>query len=86
MYVLHPGKIRSSSDGDVHHIGVSQLVKLYRLPPGSWRTAHVADLERCLTSGDDCHLYPLDSGEYDRIADDLEQMRRTQPTTNETRG
>lgn len=31
-YVLHPGYIRSRSDGDIHYIGAGQLANLYGVP------------------------------------------------------
>jgi hypothetical protein len=31
-YVLHPGDVRSQSDGQTHYIGVTALRRLYRVP------------------------------------------------------
>ena len=85
MYVLHPGRVTSKNDGDVHFISADNIAKLYRLPHGSWRAAaYHSDLERCLVRGDDINLFPRFDGEYERIAEELED-RRTQPTT-EKRG
>ena len=68
--MLHPGEIRSKSDGDRHYISALQLIRLYRVLP----TDHVMtfdiknpthDREWQLYHKIKCiHLYPLRSGEY----------------------
>lgn len=36
-YILVPGWVRSKNDGDMHRIGVTDLIRLYRVPNGTWR-------------------------------------------------
>lgn len=36
MYVLHPGIVRDSASGELHHVGASRLAELYGLPEGRW--------------------------------------------------
>jgi len=59
-YILHPGKVRSITDGDWHFVGYNELLRLYRLSPQS-----------CIAAGpdtryrsDDIHLYPNERGIY----------------------
>jgi len=42
-YILVPGWVRSKHDGDMHRVSIKDLVKLYRLQPGTWRPVHPDD-------------------------------------------
>lgn len=66
-YVLHPGYIRSKSDGDLHFIGVSQLLRLYDVKRSECIVWDVNFPERngfSLNSPDYKHLYPKSNGDY----------------------
>lgn len=66
-YVLHPGPVRSKTDGDVHHISASQLIMLYRVNPRDCVVYPEGDAFRQRFWQDqpgDVHLYPRTSGNY----------------------
>lgn len=61
-YCLHPGRVRSSYDGQIHHIGFRQLVSCYGLDP-----------RQCIVADDRFHhpegggyicLWPRVGGDY----------------------
>lgn len=60
-YVLHPGYVESKSDGDMHFIGATQLVKLYKIDMNEVAMI-VYDCQ--IIEGDYIHLYPKYSGNY----------------------
>ncbi len=33
LRVIHPGKVKSQTDGDIHYIGFAQLIRLYKFNP-----------------------------------------------------
>lgn len=64
-YCLHPGKVTSKTDGDIHYIGAARLADLYRV---DIRECHVyEELGGHIPRIDDeflkC-LYPSPSGNY----------------------
>ncbi len=79
--MLHPGEIRSKSDGDIHFISGSQLANLYRVRRDVDR---VVEYDRRNPTHDEnwqlahgevwLHLYPSRAGEYRDIhwADDYQ--------------
>lgn len=81
---LHPGFVRSATDGDRHWIGSRQLADLYGVP---FRDCLVVDDELGLTVGpsgfpmprgyrerpDDLHLAPRRDGNYSLERAQLEQ-------------
>lgn len=62
MYVLHPGYVRSRWDGQMHYVGLRDLVRLYRLKPGTYMAFD--DRPGCRPPADATHLYPRWSGDY----------------------
>jgi hypothetical protein len=42
-YILVPGWVRSKNDGDMHRVGIKDLIKLYRLQPNTWRPVCLKD-------------------------------------------
>lgn len=81
-YILHPGYVRSTSDGKEHYIGTSQLIQLYGLPDGMFRVVHPELRDPRPPQPDDIHLYPREDGRYFEIAQDLHK-RRTASIPNE---
>lgn len=68
-YVLHPGDIKSKSDGQWHYIGVNDLMRLYGVrATDPWISANwITYSERA----DDVHLRPrFDGSYYDVHAED----------------
>jgi len=66
-YAIHPGYIISSHDGEVHYIGVAQLVKCYGLKVGDFIVIddkHPESKEG-LNMDDYIHLYPRADGKYE---------------------
>lgn len=73
--MLHPGKVRSISDGDIHDIGVSQLIELYKIRPTDGvvvfdqsNPTHTQEYEVRHSIGR-VHLYPKEDGAYFDIHD-----------------
>jgi hypothetical protein len=71
-YAVHPGYVRSRTDGQQHYVGFADLVRLYGVPPG-----------RCVLWDDDrretyagrnhdefVHLRPRSSGDYSLAPED----------------
>ena len=62
-YALHPGYVRSKSDGDIHYINSSSLIRLYEVDPKEciiWNS--IADIT--LNADAYYHLYPDYDGRY----------------------
>jgi hypothetical protein len=69
-YVIHPGEVVSSSDGDIHFISAEQLVHLYGVnrleciidteKGGQWARGYTKDVLDGLV-----HLYPRKDGNYE---------------------
>lgn len=67
-YILHPGYVRSSMDGDRHWIGVTQLASLYGVP---WKNCVPMYNEKAAyeyrtfgARAGDIHLLPRADGDY----------------------
>lgn len=63
-YVIHPGWVKSQSDGDTHFIGFGQLCRLYHV---DYRTCIDASNEQSWVGRDPQtleHLYPRSDGKY----------------------
>ena len=72
-YIVHEGPVVSVNDGQRHYIGLMQLVQLYRLPHGTWRSARNTIIR---PDADVVHLYPQEhAADYERIAAELEAER-----------
>ena len=67
-YVIHPGEVKSKTDGDFHHISAEQLMELYKVDPSECIVAGKNPPSRAgqrLTELTDVrHLYPKYSGNY----------------------
>lgn len=64
MIFVHPGKVISRNDGDIHYITFNQLCKLYGLNPNDCINA---DYSRgYVPSSSDKHYYPDPTGRYER--------------------
>ena len=60
-YVIHPGMVKSTYDGEYHWIGFAQLVGLYGLSRDQCLNANT------MTNADrlgEIHLYPREDGNY----------------------
>ena len=68
MYAIHPGYVTSKNDGDLHYIGVAQLVRLYKLRAGEYITWDRNRPETYLgrNKEDYIHLYPRYDSDYRR--------------------
>lgn len=73
-YVLHPGEIRSRTDGQVHFIGFMQLVELYGLAPQMCIDASCAT-GFCREIDTEVNLYPRYDGKY-RNKDGIPNLER----------
>lgn len=60
-YVLHPGRVISKHDGDIHFIGGPRLARLYGV---DIRSCVFGDVLGYREQVGDVHLYPRDSGNY----------------------
>lgn len=70
VYVIHPGEVRSKSDGDIHYVSYHQLCRLYRLDPQAKNVYYEKTaLGLDLTNPDVevVHLFPLESGKYEDL-------------------
>lgn len=63
-FAIHPGRIKSKSDGDIHFITARMLVNLYRLKPGEYVIWNDDDRSLVMIWNDYIHLYPLYHGNY----------------------
>jgi hypothetical protein len=65
-FAVHPGYVRSATDGDVHHIPANRLARLYGLAPGTWTVWD--DLDPRTFDGkrweDYVHVFPRADGDY----------------------
>lgn len=66
-YVVHPGWMKSKTDGDWHYIGFGRLCQLYGLKP----TQYIINAKRSdhptlppIWPDDAIHLYPRYDGNY----------------------
>lgn len=68
IYLLHPGHVRSASDGDLHYISPEALLRLYSVPHGA-RTSIAGTSHFIGMSEKDkasvVHLWPDPLGKYD---------------------
>lgn len=62
-YVVHPGRIKSKYDGDIHKIGFRQLTELYGVNPRECIDAEASPHAMMWPPGV-IHLYPQSSGDY----------------------
>lgn len=66
-YALHPGWVRSKTDGDEHYISTVQLARLYELRPSEYIVWGTASQYSLMYRWDDyIHLYPRYDGDYGR--------------------
>jgi hypothetical protein len=67
VYVLHPGMVRSASDGQWHYVDAKRLAALYGLRFDhclvDWRES-VVEVRRWAESGSHIHLFPREDGAY----------------------
>lgn len=63
-FAVHPGNVRSKTDGDVHYITARALVRLYELRPSEY----IVWIGRMygVNRADYVHLYPRYDGKYGR--------------------
>lgn len=76
-YTLHPGPIRSKSDGQHHHVGAADLTKLYQVPFAECRVYQDrAVLQRVWDQDADViDLAPRYRGDYEEhLAKELERV------------
>jgi len=66
LFILHPGRIVSKNDGQIHMITFTQLCELYRLSPGEAYNADDEAHMRGLNPGCHKHLWPRHDGNYVR--------------------
>jgi hypothetical protein len=73
-YCLHPGDVKSITDGQTHRVSARQLADLYGVPmsactvfrlPKEWDDSDY-EWESSRTAGM-IHLHPRDDGKYERI-------------------
>jgi hypothetical protein len=67
-FALHPGLVKSATDGDVHVIGVTALARLYELRPHEY--FEWTKWDDRFNRGSYIHLYPRKDGKYGRPAHD----------------
>jgi len=65
-YIIHPGTMQSKTDGDIHFISASQLMRLYNVSPNE---CIIMDRMRPetyigLNLKEYVHLYPRYDGNY----------------------
>lgn len=62
--MVHPNKVKSKNDGDIHYITGAQLIRLYRLNPATT----IVFTPGCMNGrdwDDFDHYYPRFDGRYD---------------------
>ncbi len=64
-YIVHPGPMRSKSDGQWHYIGYGDLIRLYDVRPKDCILATKAVLRSLRKSDDVIHLYPRYDENYE---------------------
>jgi hypothetical protein len=63
--MVHPGKVRSRNDGDIHWVTGRDLIALYRLNPATTVIA-TPDNQTGLRQDDFDHYYPRVDGKYEQ--------------------
>lgn len=63
-YFVHPGHIKSKSDGDVHNISAQQLIRLYGVNPVECKIILKPEDERGYDTSQYIHLWPRMDGNY----------------------
>lgn len=63
-YFVHPGYVKSKSDGDEHYITAEQLIRLYRVNPAECKIILSSDDERGYDINKVKHLWPRNDGDY----------------------
>ena len=68
LYALVPSWVTSSRDGERHYVSAGELVKLYKLPPGTYRPVgdrpSVPEAVKAAERQGLVALYPDPSGKY----------------------
>lgn len=68
-YVLHPGNVKSTTDGQIHHIGYGQLAELYKVNISKCISAednqYKLSIENTKKDKELIHLYPDGLGIYE---------------------
>ena len=64
-YILHPGKVTSRTDGDIHYISALALAKLYGIEPGKYVVYNRYGYRE---KDGDIHLYPRRDGNYQKVS------------------
>jgi len=67
LFILHPGHVRSKTDGQWHYVGARRLADLYGVP---WHECIDASRPGALLGIDQddfIHLTPRRDGDYQRI-------------------
>lgn len=54
-YVLHPGNVKSTTDGQIHHIGYGQLAELYKV-----------NINKCISADNRGYKYSIKNTEKDK--------------------
>lgn len=66
-YILHPGYIKSKTDGEMHYIGAKELAHLYKVDIHKCRICDFKTPESMAgfrSLPDDIHCYPRYDGNY----------------------
>lgn len=65
-YVIHPGYVTSTNDGDRHYISAGRLALLYGLRLQDCAVMHDDDagVRAYQQQANDVHLYPKQDGDY----------------------
>ena len=71
-YAIHPGPVRSNSDGDWHYISAAKLAMLYKLNLLEYIVWDDSRPETFLGKRPDdyMHLWPREDGEYRLVAEE----------------
>lgn len=80
-YTLHPGRITSKNDGDVHFISYHDLIRLYRLRASSCCNAESHWSEKGHDLSGNIDLFPVYDGNYEevRAAAEVASQHTTSP-------
>ena len=62
---VHPGYVRSISDGDLHYLNFYELCGLYGKDPRKVRLWKEGAMQGYREQEGDRHLYPREDGKYD---------------------
>ncbi len=63
-YVLHPGFIRSETDGEEHYVSADKLAKLYKINYFECFVASEDSIKPIPNDPELIHLYPKYDGKY----------------------